>query len=55
MSLQRRIQEADERSQELEASIEDSTKPLVRQLDLLQKQHSNSLKDWEYIERRYNI
>nr|KAJ3422261.1 hypothetical protein HK105_000470 [Polyrhizophydium stewartii] len=50
-AMQMRLQAAESRNEDLSVLGQDTTKPLMRQIDLLQAQHSKALKDWEAAER----
>lgn len=48
--LQERLQSAEIRNEDLAASVQESTKPLLRQMESLQLQHNMALKTWESVE-----
>ncbi|KAJ1550624.1 TATA element modulatory factor 1, partial [Nowakowskiella sp. JEL0078] len=50
-SLQIQRQAAEARNEELSSSSQDSSKPLLRQIELLQNQHNASLTSWEQMEQ----
>lgn len=50
-SLQTRLQSAEARNEDLSMLNQDSTRPLLRQIEVLQNQHMQSAKDWEQVER----
>ncbi|KAI8850558.1 hypothetical protein BC829DRAFT_431861 [Chytridium lagenaria] len=49
-SLQRRLQEAEGRYEELEVEFRSGDQSLIRQIELLQNQHAVARRDWEQIE-----
>ncbi|KAI8822634.1 TATA element modulatory factor 1 TATA binding-domain-containing protein [Fimicolochytrium jonesii] len=50
--LQRRLQEVEAQSHILASVSEESSAPLLRQIETLQSQHAASLRKWEQIERQ---
>ena len=50
-TLQQRLRTAEARNDDLMSVAQDSTKPYLRQIELLQTQHGNAVKNWEGIER----
>ncbi|KAI8927054.1 TATA element modulatory factor 1 TATA binding-domain-containing protein [Entophlyctis helioformis] len=54
-ALQLRLQAADARNEDMSVIGQDATKPLLRQIESLQAQHSSALRDWEQIERTLTL
>ena len=54
-SLQARLQDAESRHEDFFAEARLADRPLVRQIESLQEQHSAARRDWEQIELRYLI
>jgi chromosome segregation ATPase len=52
-TLQNRLQAAEARNDDLSASIQESNRPLLRQIEALQSQHSASQRTWETVERQW--
>ncbi|KAG5456675.1 MAG: hypothetical protein BJ554DRAFT_3520, partial [Olpidium bornovanus] len=50
-SLQLRLQATEERNADVAAGLQDSTRPLLRQIEVLQAQNAVALRDWEEVER----
>ncbi|KAJ3046395.1 TATA element modulatory factor 1 [Rhizophlyctis rosea] len=50
-TLQQRLRTAEARNDDLMSVAQDSTRPYLRQIELLQTQHGNAVKSWEGIER----
>ncbi|KAJ3221599.1 hypothetical protein HK099_003359 [Clydaea vesicula] len=51
-SLQWKLQSSESRNEDMASSANDSTKPLLRQLESLQNQHNLAQKNWEAVEYR---
>ncbi|KAI8806168.1 TATA element modulatory factor 1 TATA binding-domain-containing protein [Cladochytrium replicatum] len=53
--LQNRLQAAEARNEELSSITQNSTKPLLRQIEMLQQQHAIAQKQWEHVEESMTI
>lgn len=51
-TLQMRLQASEARNEDFSAGMHDSTRPLLRQIEALQTQHSVAAKNWDKIEKR---
>ncbi|RUP50837.1 hypothetical protein BC936DRAFT_137512 [Jimgerdemannia flammicorona] len=54
-ALQMRLQASEARSEDLSAGMHDSTRPLLKQIEALQTQHSVAMKNWDKIEKSLTV
>jgi len=52
--LQRRLQAAEDRNEELSLAVPDATRPLLRQIDSIMASHSKSIDEWTQLELALN-
>lgn len=52
-TLQLRLQESETRAQDVASTLQDSSKPLLRQIETLQQQYSVAVKNFEELERQW--
>jgi hypothetical protein len=53
--MQLRCQAGEQRNEELASSVAEATKPLLRQIEILQQSHAAKLAVWESVENRYTF
>ncbi|TPX32645.1 hypothetical protein SmJEL517_g04333 [Synchytrium microbalum] len=53
--LQARLQSAEARHEDLTTATDDSTRPLLRQIEALQTQHQATLRSWEAVEKNLTM
>ncbi|KAJ3036630.1 hypothetical protein HDV00_002526 [Rhizophlyctis rosea] len=54
-TAQQRLRSAESRNDDLQSVAQESTRPYLRQIELLQSQHSAAIKNWEGVERELTV